>query len=213
MFKITTWIIVGLALLGASAWGIMKVFFNYEQANYQVAVSEGKFEIRDYAPMIVAQGEFIGQRNEAIDKGFMVVASYIFGKNISEKKIDMTTPVMQQSSEKIPMTVPIMQAKGQNNSWTLSFVMPSEYTLQTLPVPNNPDIKLKEIPAKRFAVIRFSGMWTQSNLTKRTLELETFLKSKQLVTLSSPVYAFFNPPWTPWFLRRNEIMIEIQVNG
>ncbi len=213
MLKIITWIIIGLALLGSSAWGMMKVFSKYEQASYQIAESNGRFEIRDYAPMIVAQGEFTGERNEAIDKGFIVVAGYIFGKNISTQKIAMTTPVMQQSSEKIPMTVPVMQAKGQNNSWTLSFVMPSKYTLQTLPIPNNPDIKLKELPAKRFAVIRFSGMWTKANLNKRTSNLQEFIKSKNLVIVSEPVYAFFNPPWTPWFLRRNEIMIEVKTTA
>jgi hypothetical protein len=214
MLKIITWVVIGLTLLALSTWVGIKVFVldKYEQAIYKVVQSQGRMEIRDYAPMIVAEGEFTGERKETINKGFMVIASYIFGKNVSTQKVPMTVPILQQQSEKIPMTVPILQAKSQNNTWTLSFVMPHTYTLKTLPTPSNSEVKLREIPAKRFTVIQFSGMWTQSNLDKRLVELQKFIESKNLTTLSKPVYAFFNPPWTPWFMRRNEIMIEIVKN-
>jgi hypothetical protein len=214
MLKLITWVAIGLTLLGLSTWVGIKVFVldKYEQAIYKAVQSQGRMEIRDYAPMIVAEGEFTGERKETINKGFMVIASYIFGKNVSTQKVPMTVPILQHQSEKIPMTVPILQAKSQNNIWTLSFVMPHTYTLKTLPTPSNSDVKLREIPAKRFAVIQFSGMWTQSNLDKRLVELQKFIESKNLTTLSKPVYAFFNPPWTPWFMRRNEIMIEIVKN-
>jgi effector-binding domain-containing protein len=214
MLKIITWFVIGSTLLGLSTWVGIKVFGldKYEQAIYKVVKSQGRIEIRDYAPMIVAEGEFTGERKEAINKGFMVVASYIFGKNVSTQKVPMTVPILQQQSEKIPMTVPIMQAKSQNNTWTLSFVMPHTYTLKTLPTPSNSEVKLREIPAKRFAVIQFSGTWTQSNLDKHLVELQKFIASENLTTLSTPVYAFFNRPWTPWFMKRNEIMIEIVQN-
>ena len=255
MFKMITWIFAGLFLLGISAWASIKVFgLSYEQPNYKVTASQGRIEIRDYPSMIVAQGEFTGERKDSINKGFMVVAGYIFGKNVSaqnvnmtvpvmqqssekismtvpvmqqssekipmtvpvmqqsSEKISMTVPVMQQSSEKIPMTVPVMQSENPNNNWTLSFVMPAKYSLQTLPTPTNTNVKLKEIPAKRCAVIRFSGMWTENNLNKRTSELQKFITSQHLTAISTPIYAFFNPPWTPWFMRRNEIMIEISKN-
>jgi hypothetical protein len=212
MYKTVTWTIVILALLGSFSWGAMKAFGlgNYEKANYKVSESHGSIEIRQYAEMIVAEGEFFGEREKTLKEGFRIVSSYIFGKNVSAQKVNMTVPIMQQQSEKIAMTAPVMQEESQNDSWTLSFVMPSHYTLQTLPTPSSSEIKLKKVPAKRLAVIRFSGMWTQANLDKRKIELQDFIKSKHLNCLSNPIYAFFNPPWTPWFMRRNEIMMKIE---
>ena len=120
----------------------------------------------------------------------------------------MTAPVTQQGSEKIAMTAPVTQ-QGDGKSWRVAFIMPSEYTMDTLPKPNNPAVELKEVPAKRFGVIRFSGMGDQGSLDRHTEELQAFLKARNFTFLSPPTYAFYNPPWTLPFMRRNEVLIEI----
>lgn len=120
----------------------------------------------------------------------------------------MTAPVIQQPSEKIAMTAPVTQ-EGTGNSWKVRFVMPASYTMDTLPKPNNEAVKLENIPSKRFAVIRFSGMAGEDSLKEYTDALNTYITDNKFTTLSQPTYAFFNPPWTLPFLRRNEVMVEI----
>ena len=201
------WIIAGVALLGAVLWG--PIVSNVEQAKYTVAEKHGGIEIREYAPMIVAETEVSGERETAISQGFRTIADYIFGNNISAKKVAMTAPVTQQkNSENIPMTAPVTQT-GDANAWVIRFVMPAGYTMETLPKPNNKAVTLKEISKSRYAVIRFSGMAGSQSLKEHTLELESFIRANSLRTKSEPTYSFFNPPWTLPFMRRNEVMIEI----
>jgi hypothetical protein len=120
----------------------------------------------------------------------------------------MTAPVIQQSSEKIAMTAPVIQqAKG--TSWNVRFVMPSKYTIETLPKPVNPQVALIEVPATRFAVIRFSGFAGQDSLDKQETLLRAFMAERSLVAANPPQYAYYNAPWALPFMRRNEIMIEI----
>ena len=198
--------VVAVVLLGAALWG--PIVSNVQQPKYQVVESSGNIEIRDYAPQIVAEAEVAGNRRDAIRKGFRIIADYIFGNNTSAQKVPMTAPVTQQGSEKIAMTAPVTQ-QGDGNIWRVRFVMPSSYTIETLPKPNNPAVKLKEIGAKRYAVIRFSGMAGEDSLKRRTEELNAYISAKNLTPLSAPTYAFYNPPWTLPFLRRNEVMVEI----
>ena len=198
--------IVAVVLLGAALWG--PIVSNVEHPKYTLIERSGNIEIRDYAPMIVAETEVTGERREAISKGFRLIANYIFGNNTAAQKIPMTAPVTQQGSEKIAMTAPVTQ-QGVGKSWRVRFVMPSKYTMETLPKPNNPAVELKEIPGKRFAAIRFSGMGGQDSLERHTKELDEFLSAKNLTPLSPPTYAFYNPPWTLPFLRRNEVMVEL----
>ena len=200
------WFIAGLAVVGAAAVG--PIMSDVEQAKYEVVESQGDIQIRDYAPMVVAQAEVSGERKEAINQGFRIIADYIFGNNVTKQSVSMTAPVIQQPNEKIAMTAPVTQ-QGHGNSWKVQFVMPANYTLDTLPKPNNSSVKFEEVPSKRFAVIRFSGMADEENLMENTNELQTFIKTKNLNVLSNATYAFFNPPWTLPFLRRNEVMIEI----
>lgn len=200
------WIVIGIAVLGAALWG--PIVSNVEQANYMVIEKQGNLEIRDYSPMIVAEAEASGERKMAINQGFRIIADYIFGNNISSQNVAMTAPVTQQQSEKIAMTAPVTQ-QGDGDHWKVRFIMPAEQTLQTLPKPNNDSVTLKEIPSKRFAVIRFSGMAGSESLKSHTEELNSFLRTKSLAALSTPTYAFYNPPWTLPFLRRNEVMVEI----
>ena len=202
--------VVAVVLLGAALWG--PIVSNVEQPKYQVVESSGNIEIRDYAPQIVAEAEVTGDRRDAIGKGFRIIADYIFGNNTSAQKVPMTAPVTQQGSEKIAMTAPVTQ-QGDGNTWRVRFVMPSSYTIETLPKPNNPAVKLKEIGAKRCAAIRFSGMAGEDSLKRRTEELNAFISATNLTSLSAPTYAFYNPPWTLPFLRRNEVMVEIHASA
>jgi len=201
------WILAGIVILAGLLTG--PIMSNVEQAKYDVFETHGAIEIRDYAPMIVAEVSVSGARKKAIGDGFRLIADYIFGNNISSQKVAMTAPVIQQPSEKIAMTAPVTQ-QGGGGLWDVQFVMPSDYTMQTLPKPNNPDVILKEIAGKRFAVIRFSGLARANSLAAHTKELEAFILENKLQTVSEPTYAFFNPPWTLPFLRRNEVMIEIK---
>ena len=206
--KLVWWIIgiVAVLLLGAALWG--PIVSNVEHPSYTLVERSGAIEIRDYAPMIVAETEVRGDRREAISNGFRLIADYIFGNNAAAQKVPMTAPVTQQDSEKIAMTAPVTQ-QGDGNTWRVRFVMPSKYTMETLPKPNNVAVVLKEISGKRFAVIRFSGMGGKDSLDRQTKELEKFISAKKLTPLSPPTYAFYNPPWTLPFLRRNEVLVEI----
>ncbi len=206
MKKRIIWLLTGVVILAAILWG--PIVSNVEQAKYHVVETHGSIEIRDYAPMIVAEVSVSGDREKAISDGFRMIADYIFGNNISSQEVAMTAPVIQQPSEKIAMTAPVTQQRDEGD-WLVRFVMPSDYTMQTLPKPNNPEVSLKEIAEKRFAVIRFSGLAKPKRLEKQTRELQAFIQSQNLEVVSKPTYAFFNPPWTLPFVRRNEVMIEI----
>lgn len=200
------WILIGIVILCGVLWG--PIVSNVEQAKYQVIEKDGDFEIRDYSPVIVAETIVSGDRDVAINQGFRTIADYIFGNNMTSQKVAMTAPVIQQSGEKIAMTAPVIQ-QGKGELWTVRFVMPSSYSIKTLPKPTNQNVMLKEVAAKRFAVVRFSGLAGKESLSKHCAELQAFVKSKKLKTISAPLYAFFNPPWTLPFLRRNEVMLEL----
>jgi hypothetical protein len=213
MRKKLIWLLIGVlgvVLLGAALWG--PIVSNVERPKYKVVLSSDNIELRDYAPMIVAEAEVTGERRVAIGKGFRLIADYIFGNNTASEKVAMTAPVSQQASQKIAMTAPVTQ-QGEGNSWKVYFVMPSKYTMETLPKPNNPAVRLKQVPGKRFAVIRFSGMGGEDSLKRHTKELDEFLSVKGLTPLSQPTYAFYNPPWTLPFMRRNEVLVEVPPNA
>lgn len=175
---------------------------------------DGNIEIRDYDPMLVAEVTMTGERYDAISAGFRVLAEYIFGGNTAKAEIAMTAPVTQESGdskgEKISMTAPVTQeASGHQNEWKIRFVMPPEYTLVSLPIPNNTRIKFLEIPAYRTAVIKFSGFNTDSNLSNHLKILMSWLDKNNIAPIGQPTYAFYNPPWTLPFLKRNEVMVKI----
>lgn len=201
------WLIIPvLVILGAALWG--SIVSNVEQAKYTVVETHKTIEIRDYAPQIIAQANVTGKQKEAINQGFRLIADYIFGNNTSSQKVSMTAPVMQQKNEKIAMTAPVMQA-GSDTQWQVAFVMPHQYTMETLPKPNNDLVNLIAVPGKRLAVIRFTGLADEDSLQAHARELEHDIKFQNLNALSAPIYAFYNPPWTLPFMRRNEIMIEV----
>ncbi len=190
-------------------------------SNYLMAVDEPEFnstfkdenlEIREYAPKILAQVSVLGDFDEASSKGFKLLADFIFGNNISidgSSKIDMTAPVViVPVSEIINMTAPVI-TEGVNNEWVVSFVMPKEYSLNTLPKPNNKNITITSLPAEKYAVIVFSGLVRKSNYDEQVNLLERFILKKKLKTIGLVQIARYNPPWTLPFFRRNELMIRI----
>lgn len=185
-----------------------------EEPKYELLEKSDDFELRQYHPMIIAEVLVEGDMDQASSKGFRLIADYIFGNNVTRTggsgKIDMTASVtVEPKSEKILMTAPVTveQASGQ---WQVHFVMPSKYTLDTLPIPNNPQVVLREVPARKVAVVRFSGIANQAKIVERTQELLAWMSGKHLILTSTPELARYNPPWTPPFLRRNEIMVEYQ---
>ena len=196
-----------LIVVGLILWG--PIMSRVEQPKYQVLSSEGNIEIRKYNSKIVAEVTVQGERKEAISQGFRLLADYIFGNNIKNSSISMTAPVTQQQNQKIAMTAPVSQL-ATDNGWVVNFVMPSEYSLATLPKPNNNKVILKEITSKVFAVIKFSGMNTDENIVRNEKRLRTYLLENEMNALSVPTYAFYNPPWTLPLLRRNEVLIEIE---
>ncbi len=201
------WVLAGVAVIGVALSG--NIMSDVEQAKYTVVETHGDIEIRDYMPAIVAEVEVAGERESAISQGFRLIAGYIFGDNKSTQKVAMTAPVIQQPSEKIAMTAPVIQ-QGDGTAWKVRFVMPASYTLESLPKPNNPLVKLIAVDERRFVVIRFSGLAGEKSLKTHTASLEGFIAEKGLHALSSPCYAFYNPPWTLPFLRHNEVMMEIE---
>ncbi len=175
---------------------------------------DGNIEIRLYDPMIVAEVTVSGERRDAIRVGFSMLAGYIFGSNSKQQKISMTAPVLQEAENANwingAMQAPVTQEPTQNqNEWKVRFVMPSEYTLSTLPKPTNSQIRFLEIPEQKMSVIRFAGMNTDKNLAHHQEKLIAWLWKNNIHPISTPVYAFYNPPWTLPFLRRNEIIIHI----
>ena len=181
-----------------------------EEAPYQVVDKDGKFEVRDYAPQILAETTVEGTLEDAGNKAFNTLFRYISGNNRSKAKVAMTAPVGQQpAAEKIPMTAPVGQQRAQGNKWVISFTMPTSYTLQTLPEPTDSKVTLRQLPARRIAVVRYSGTWREKRFLNFRTSLEKWMQKKELKTAGEPIWARYNPPFTPWFLRRNEILIPI----
>ena len=179
-----------------------------EQPKYTVELSEIPFEVREYSATIVASVHVDGDRSDAVNAGFRILAGYIFGDNQAQGKIAMTAPVTQSPGQKIAMTAPVQQ-QGQQGGWDVRFTMPAAYTLSTLPKPRDSRISLVEAPGKRMASITFSGFWSDSNLQSNRDRLLDFIKAHKLIAVSAPIYAYYNAPWTPWFLRTNEVQVEI----
>lgn len=184
-----------------------------EEPDFTLIYKEKSFEIREYAPRIIAQVKINGNFDEASSTGFRSLADFIFGNNSinnESKKISMTAPVIAEpTSKQIPMTAPVL-AEEKNNQWFISFVMPKEYSLQTLPKPNNSEITLTNLPKEKFAVIIFSGLVRESSYDEKIILLNNFIKKKKLKTLGSVQIARYNPPWTLPFFRRNELMIKVR---
>jgi len=182
-----------------------------EEPKYSVLKEYENFEIRNYDSYLVAEVDIEGSYNKTGNEAFRILAGYIFGDNQSSTKMNMTAPVESeaiQPSERMNMTAPVFSNKNVNG-YTYRFVMESKYTQETLPVPNNSKIRITEIKDRVMAVISFSGRWSQKNFEKHEQILVNDLKNEGIGVASEAIYARYNAPFTPWFLRRNEIMFEI----
>lgn len=185
-----------------------------EEPKFTLLEKEQSFELRAYQPKLIAEVLVDGDMSEASSKGFKLIADFIFGNNTAQsgksEKISMTAPVaVKASAEKISMTAPVGLQQS-NKGWRVYFVMPSQYTLQTLPKPNNPKVSIKLIPTQKFAVIRFSGLVGEEKMAVKEAELNQWMARRNLKPITSPELARYNPPWTLPFLRRNEIMVEVK---
>lgn len=183
-----------------------------EEPKYSVLKEYENFEIRNYDSYLVAEVDIEGSYNKTGNEAFRILAGYIFGDNQSSTKMNMTAPVESeaiQTSERMNMTAPVFSNKNVNG-YTYRFVMESKYTQETLPVPNNSKIRITEIKDRVMAVISFSGRWSQKNFEKHEQILVNDLKNEGIGVASEAIYARYNAPFTPWFLRRNEIMFEIE---
>ena len=181
------------------------IYKGYESLKYTVEEKKNNIEIRRYAPALIAEVEVLGERDLAINAGFRILAGYIFGNNISKVKIPMTTPVAQiQKNEKIAMTTPVAQI-GAGDKWIVQFMMPSQYTLDTLPKAKDEQIQFKMTKAVKMVVIRFPGLISQMNLAKHLEVLEGFIFKESMKVQRPYQYMFYDAPWTLPFMRRNEI--------
>lgn len=181
-----------------------------EEAPYEVETRDGHFEIRQYAPQVVAETVVEGTQGEAGNKAFGALFGYISGANRSRQTIAMTAPVGQErvDGERIAMTAPVAQ-QAVSNRWAVTFMMPTNYVLATLPEPTGDKVRLRAVPARRMAAIRYSGSWGQARYEKHLARLRTWLAGRGVTPVGEPVWARYNPPFTPWFLRRNEILLEL----
>ena len=197
-------IILTLIIIFSGAHNTMAI----EEAPYEVVKVEGSFEIRDYAPHILAETLVDGDFDKAGSSAFRRLFSYISGDNRSQTKIAMTAPVSQQSGEKIDMTAPVGQQKS-GDQWVVSFMMPASYNMETLPAPDDPLVTLRQVPARRMATIRYSGFWSEKNYQKNKTKLDSWVQKEGLSVNGEPIWARYNAPFVPWFMRRNEILLPV----
>ncbi len=197
------------------------VMARIEEPAFESIKKDGDFEVRQYRGFIVAETFVKGDMNDAGSEAFRAIAGYIFGGNISasankSEKIAMTTPVTMEktTSEKIAMTAPVVMEKSMEKSademYRVHFVMPAQYTIETLPKPVNPKVTLREVAAQKMAVIRFSGFSTDEKVRVKTDELTSWIEKQGLKIIGKPQFARYDPPMMPPFLRRSEVMIAVE---
>jgi len=212
-------IIIGvLVLLGVAGMAVFVfVVQNVETPSYTVVEQDGDFELRDYPALVVAEVARTGARGEALSAGFGPLARYIFAKERAGGRIAMTAPVEQQradtlaSGDRIAMTAPVTQSRTDDaGGWAVRFIMPAEYDLDELPAPGNADVVLKRVPSRRNAAVRFSGRANDELIAEQEARLLAWMTSRGLEAAAAPVYAYYNDPFTPGFLRRNEVIVPVQ---
>ncbi len=195
-------VVAFVLLLGGPALAV-------EEPAFHTVAREGAFEIRDYPQLVVAEVTVSGDQKSAASRGFRLLAGYIFGGNQGGRSIAMTAPVIEApAGVKIAMTAPVTQTEA-GREWVVRFNMPHTYTLETLPRPKDARVHLREAPAARLAVIRFSGLAEPGAVAARTAELKAWVQRRKLQPVGPASLAQYDPPWTLWFMRRNEVMIPI----
>jgi len=184
-----------------------------EEPSFTVDRHVGGVEIRNYGPRVAAQTTIEADEEAARNEGFRRLARYIFGGNTAKTKIAMTAPVAQKQSEKIAMTAPVATARGAAGEWVIRFFMPSEHSLESLPVPNDERVQLVSVPAETVAVLRYSGTATLDAIASHTDQLLKTLRDNGFTTDGEPFSWFYDPPWTIPFRRRNEVAVKLAPIG
>ena len=181
-----------------------------EEPEYEVIKKLDNVELRQYALYVVAEVVLDATAEDAGNRAFPILAGYIFGKNKGEKKFAMTAPVTQTAAPlKMEMTAPVTQA-AVPGGMRVQFVLPKGVTLESAPEPLDPRVQLRLVPASQWAAIRYSGTWPQSNYEEHLALLKDALDKAGVATQGEPVLARYNPPFTPWFMRRNEIWLALR---
>jgi hypothetical protein len=184
-----------------------------EEPAYRLIQSDGSFELREYAPQVLVETRVEAGFDEAGNVAFGRLFRYISGNNVARQKIAMTAPVTQsgdpQRGEKIAMTAPVSQV-ADGKAFRVAFVLPAEYTLETAPKPLDPTVQVRKLPARVVAVWRYSGRWTEANYAGNERQLREAVKQRGLEANGDPILARYNPPFTPWFMRRNEILLPVE---
>jgi effector-binding domain-containing protein len=203
-----------LAIIISGISSMTNALMAIDEPDYKILEKSENIEIREYNSYIIAETIVSGDFEEVGNLAFSRLAGYIGGENTQQESIEMTAPVNQEKLEtegqEIKMTAPVSQEAIDSGQYRIAFVMPSQFTLATLPKPKDKRVQLREIPAKKVAVIRYSGTWSKDNYKENESELYAFLNEKGYQIKSDPVWSRYDPPFMPWFLRRNEIMIEIK---
>lgn len=190
--------------------GMVPVASAIEEPAFQLLRKDGDFELRQYAPNVVAEVVVGGDLDTASSRGFRQVAGYIFGGNRAVAAVS-TAP----EAERIAMTAPVVavpedrqQLQGANR-WRVQFVMPAKYTLATLPRPTNPSVQLREMPAQQVAVLRFSGLMNEAKVEAKAQELLAWLQGQGMRSVGAPRLLRYDPPWTLPFMRRHEVVFDV----
>ena len=200
-------------LLGVCLATLHSLAMAIEEPSYEVVQRLDGAEVRQYAPYVVAQVVVGGTADQAGSEAFPILAGYIFGKNKGARKFEMTAPVNQAAVPiKLEMTAPVTQAPAPGGH-VVQFVLPKGITLATAPEPNDPRVQLRDVPGSRVAVIRYSGFWSRANYDEHLGKLQAVLRAAQLRWTGEPTLSRYNPPFTPWFLRRNEIWLTLDEAG
>lgn len=197
-----SWVTITTLLLAGNAMAV-------EEAKYNVLREEDRFELREYESHILAETTVDGAFEDAGSEAFGRLFKYISGNNKQQQKVAMTSPVGQEpSSQKIEMTSPVGQQK-QDEKWVVSFMMPASFELETTPEPKDPNVSIREVPARLIAVVRYSGFWSEKSYLRNLAKLQNWVENSRLVPVDEPIWARYNPPFMPWFLRRNEILVPV----
>lgn len=182
-----------------------------EEAKYDVLLLEEPFELREYAPHILAETVVEGSFEDAGSEAFGRLFEYISGHNARQQDVAMTSPVGQaRESQKIEMTSPVGQ-QARAGKWVVSFMMPASFTLESAPEPKDPTVVLRRVPARQVAAVRYSGFWSEEGYLRNLAKLQGWIERKGWRTDGGPVWARYDPPFMPWFLRRNEILVPVSV--
>ncbi|MEZ5558658.1 MAG: heme-binding protein [Pseudomonadales bacterium] len=210
------WPLARVLSLAATLWLAAGAALAIEEPEYRVVEKLDGFELREYPPLWVATVTVEGDRAAAGNRGFRPLLRYISGDNVKRDRIAMTAPVIQQpgadDGESIAMTAPVLQ-QGSGDAWQLMFVMPAGRSGEDLPQPEDPAVSIQVLPARLVAALRYSGGWGEARYQRFETELRAAVAQAGLSVCGPAQWARYDPPFMPWFLRRNEVLLPVARGG